>query len=69
MRWWTGGRQVTENSLRTLEAAGFYHVPVVQGAAVALDGTYYDPRKGERVLAPPRFEVSASLLAANESLP
>jgi inosine-uridine nucleoside N-ribohydrolase len=49
--------QVTENSLRTLESAGFTNVPVVQGAAVALDGTYYDPRKGERVAAPPGFSV------------
>jgi hypothetical protein len=50
---------VTENSLRTLEAAGFGDIPVVQGAAVALDGTYYDPRKGERVPAPPGFSVSS----------
>ena len=32
---------------------GFGDVAVVQGAAVALDGKYLDPRSGERVVAPP----------------
>ena len=50
--------QVTENSLRTLEAAGYPNTPVIQGAAVALDGTYYDPRAGARVPAPAGFSAS-----------
>ena len=50
-------RNVTENTLRTLEAGGFGDVAVVQGAAVALDGKYLDPRSGERVVAPPPAEA------------
>ena len=49
---------VTENSLRTLEAAGFTNIPVIQGAAVALDGTFYDPRAGGRVQAPAGFSAT-----------
>ena len=53
-------RNVTENTLRTLEAGGFGDVAVVQGAAVALDGKYLDPRSGERVVAPPPAEAGLS---------
>jgi inosine-uridine nucleoside N-ribohydrolase len=59
---------VVENCLRTLGSADAAQVPVVQGAAVALDGTYMDPQTWQRVALPPQISPAAGKTPADAAV-